>query len=238
MATKVSRRKAGLDSSTGVGAFVTHDLSAAVALAKEKATCEFDETMEFHAKLGLDPKYNDQQIRTTVSLPKGTGKKVSIGVLCDDADVQGALDAGATKAGMEDLLADIAEGKVDFDVLLAVPAAMPKLAKFGKILGPKGLMPSPKAGTVTANVAESVQEFMAGKVEIRTDKQGNIHVPIGKASFNNADLDENLGAVIKAVEKNRPSGSKGKYWVSGTVCSTMGPAVKLDLNAIKAAIAP
>merc|ERR1719238_1333116 len=192
---------------------VLHALSEGVALAKEKATAKFDETMEFHAKLGLDPKYNDQQLRTTVSLPAGTGKKVSIGVLCEGQDAQAALDAGAKKAGMEDLLEDISEGKVDFDVLLAVPAAMPKLAKFGKILGPKGLMPSPKAGTVTSNVVESVQEFMAGKVEIRTDKQGNIHVPIGKASFSAGDLDENLNAVLKAVEKNRPAGAKGKYWV-------------------------
>merc|ERR1712216_404828 len=146
------------------------------------------------------------------------------------------IDAGAVKAGMDDFLEEIGTGAIDVDVLLAVPAAMPKLAKFGKILGPKGLMPSPKAGTVTSNVAESVKEFMAGKVDLRTDKQGNIHVPIGKASFKTGDLDENLIAVITAVEKNRPSGAKGKYWVSGTVCSTMGPAVKLDLNAIKAAI--
>jgi large subunit ribosomal protein L1 len=230
-----SRRKAALDATVDVDE--RHELSAGVALAKEKANAKFDETMEFHARLGLDPKYNDQQLRTTVSLPKGTGKAVSIGVLCEGADAQAALDAGAQKAGMEELLDEIATGKVDFDVLLAVPAAMPKLARFGKILGPKGLMPSPKAGTVTTDVAESVKDFMAGKVEIRTDKQGNIHVPIGKASFSNSDLDENLAAVVKAVEKNRPSGAKGKYWVSGTVCSTMGPAVKLDLNAIKAALA-
>merc|ERR1719194_241117 len=230
-----SRRKTALDESIDVDE--RHELSAGVALAKEKATAKFDETMEFHAKLGLDPKYNDQQLRTTVSLPKGTGKQVSIGVLCEGADAQAALDAGAAKAGMDDLLAEISEGNVDFDVLLAVPAAMPKLAKFGKILGPKGLMPSPKAGTVTSNVAESVGEFMAGKVEIRTDKQGNIHVPIGKASFDEAALQENLTAVIKCIETNRPSGAKGKYWITGALTSTMGPAAKLDVAAIRAAVA-
>merc|ERR1719217_100277 len=232
---KVSRRKAALD--TSVDKEALHELTDGVKLAKEMATAKFDETMEFHARLGLDPKYNDQQLRTTVSLPKGTGKEVSLAVLCDDADAQAALDAGAKKAGMTDLIEDISGGNIDFDVLLAVPAAMPKLAKLGKVLGPKGLMPSPKAGTVTSNVVESVKEFMAGKVEIRTDKQGNIHVPIGKASFETADLDQNLSAVVMAIEKNKPAGAKGKYWVSGTVCSTMGPAVKLDINAIKAAIA-
>merc|ERR1712078_874246 len=216
---------------------VQHELSDGVKLAKKMATAKFDETIEFHARMGLDPKYNDQQLRTTVSLPKGTGKSVKIAVLCEDGDAKEALDAGATKAGMTELIEDISAGNVDFDVLLAVPAAMPKLAKLGKILGPKGLMPSPKAGTVTSNVVESVKDFMAGKVEIRTDKQGNIHVPIGKASFSSSDLDENLLAVVRAVEKNRPSGAKGKYWVSGAVCSTMGPAVKLDPLAIKAAIA-
>jgi large subunit ribosomal protein L1 len=235
MSAAVSRRKAELDSSYDKE--VQHELSDGVKLAKKMATAKFDETMEFHAKLGLDPKFNDQQLRTTVSLPKGTGKEVSIAVLCDDADAQKALDAGATKAGMTDLIEDISGGNVDFDVLLAVPAAMPKLAKLGKILGPKGLMPSPKAGTVTSDVVQSVQDFLAGKVEIRTDKQGNIHVPIGKASFDESSLGENLNAIIRAVEKNRPSGAKGKYWVSGTVCSTMGPPVKLDVAAIKAAIA-
>jgi large subunit ribosomal protein L1 len=170
-----------------------------------------------------------------VSLPKGTGKSVKIAVLCEDGDAKEALDAGAAKAGMTELIEDISAGNVDFDVLLAVPAAMPKLAKLGKVLGPKGLMPSPKAGTVTSNVVESVKDFLAGKVEIRTDKQGNIHVPIGKASFDKSSLDENLLAVVRAVEKNRPSGAKGKYWMSGAVCSTMGPAVKLDVLAIKAA---
>jgi len=147
------------------------------------------------------------------------------------------IDAGAVKAGMDDFLEEIGTGAIDVDVLLAVPAAMPKLARFGKILGPKGLMPSPKAGTVTSEVAESVKEFMAGKVEIRTDKQGNVHVPFGKSSFDKADLSENLMAVLNAVEKNKPSGAKGKYWQAVSLCSTMGPAVKIDLGAIKTATA-
>jgi len=229
-----SRRKRDLDA--GYDKQILHTLSDAVKKSKDMATASFDETMEFHARLGIDPKYNDQQLRTTVSLPKGTGKEVSIAVLCDDADAPAALEAGAAKAGMADLIEEISEGNVDFDVLLAVPAAMPKLAKLGKVLGPKGLMPSPKAGTVTTDVVASVNAFMAGKVEIRTDKQGNIHVPIGKSSFDPSALNENLVAVVNAVEKNRPSGAKGKYWVSGTVASTMGPPVKVDLVDIKASI--
>lgn len=229
-----SRRKRDLDA--GYDKQILHTLSDAVKKSKDMATASFDETMEFHARLGIDPKYNDQQLRTTVSLPKGTGKEVSIAVLCEDADAPAALEAGAAKAGMADLIEEISEGNVDFDVLLAVPAAMPKLAKLGKVLGPKGLMPSPKAGTVTTDVVASVNAFMAGKVEIRTDKQGNIHVPIGKSSFDPSALNENLVAVVNAVEKNRPSGAKGKYWVSGTVASTMGPPVKVDLVDIKASI--
>jgi large subunit ribosomal protein L1 len=208
-----------------------------LALSMEKATAKFDETMEFHAKLGLDPKYNDQQLRTTVSLPKGTGKEVRIGVLCEEGDALAAIDAGAVKAGMDDFLEDIGKGDIDIDVLLAVPAAMPKLARYGKVLGPKGLMPSPKAGTVTSDVVQSVKEFLAGKVEIRTDKSGCVHVPFGKRSFAKDALNENLMAVLMAVEKNRPSGSKGKYWQSVSLSSTMGPAVKIDLDVVKKATA-
>jgi large subunit ribosomal protein L1 len=138
---------------------------------------------------------------------------------------------------MDDFLEDIGKGDIDIDVLLAVPAAMPKLARYGKVLGPKGLMPSPKAGTVTSDVVQSVKEFLAGKVEIRTDKSGCVHVPFGKRSFAKDALNENLMAVLMAVEKNKPSGAKGKYWQSVSLSSTMGPAVKIDLDVVKKATA-
>merc|ERR1719373_1335071 len=181
---------------------------------------KFTETIELHGNLNLDPKYNDQQIRTTVSLPAGTGNTVRVAVLAEGPAADAATAAGADVVGMADLIETISAGQIDFDGLLATPPAMPKLAKLGKVLGPKGLMPSPKAGTVSATPGESVKEFKAGKLEFRCDKQGIVHVPIGKCDFDESALQGNLAAVTQCIEKNRPSGCKGKLWVSATLAST------------------
>merc|ERR1719331_1526471 len=230
-----SRRKGALD--TEVDKEKLYEPSEAVALVKRLATAKFTETIELHGNLNLDPKYNDQQIRTTVSLPAGTGNTVRVAVLAEGPAADAALAAGADLVGMGDLIETISAGQLDFDVLLATPPAMPKLAKLGKVLGPKGLMPSPKAGTVSANPAESVKEFKAGKLEFRTDKQGIVHVPFGKADFDEDKLLDNLLAVSQTIEKNRPTGCKGKLWNTASLSSTMGPGIKLDLNALKAASA-
>merc|ERR1719478_1715488 len=205
----------------------------AVAILKKTATAKFVETAELHGNLNLDPKYNDQQIRTTVSLPAGTGNTVRVAVLAEGPAADAATAAGADLVGMGDLIETISSGQLDFDVLLATPPAMPKLAKLGKVLGPKGLMPSPKAGTVSTDPAASVAEFKAGKIEFRTDKQGIVHVPFGKADFTTDDLEKNLATLYETIEKNRPTGCKGKLWNTAAICSTMGPAVKLDLAALK-----
>lgn len=228
----VSRRKAALDPE--VDSERLYEPAEAIALLKKTATAKFVETAELHGNLNLDPKYNDQQIRTTVSLPAGTGKAVRVAVLAEGPAADAASEAGADIVGMADLIDDISAGKLDFDILLATPPAMPKLAKLGKVLGPKGLMPSPKAGTVTADPGPSVKEFKGGKLEFRCDKQGIVHVPIGKCDFSEDDLQKNLIAVAACIDKNRPSGCKGKLWNSATLCSTMGPAIKVDLNALKA----
>jgi len=205
----------------------------AVALMKKTATAKFIETAELHGNLNLDPKFNDQQIRTTVSLPHGTGKSVRVAVLAEGPAADAAKAAGADIVGWDDLIEEISGGTVDFDVLIATPAAMPKLARLGKVLGPKGLMPSPKAGTVSANPGDAVCEFKAGKLEFRTDKQGIVHIPFGKVDFGVKELEENLVALAEVIEKNRPTGCKGKLWNSAAIASTMGPAIKLELASLK-----
>jgi large subunit ribosomal protein L1 len=206
----------------------------AIALMKKCANAKFVETAELHGNLNLDPKYNDQQIRTTVSLPHGTGKPVRVAVLAEGEGADAAKEAGADIVGMADLIEDISAGKLEFDILLATPPAMPKLAKLGKVLGPKGLMPSPKAGTVTTDPGASVKEFKGGKLEFRTDKQGVVHVPFGKLTFDENSLAENLAALSGTIEKERPSGCKGKLWKTAAISSTMGPGIKIDLAALKA----
>jgi len=232
MATKVSRRKAELDKLVDGDKF--YDPAEAVTLLKKCGSAKFLETAELHGNLNLDPKYNDQQIRTTVSLPHGTGNTVRVAVLAEGAAADAAKEAGADLVGMADLIETISGGTLDFDVLLATPPAMPKLAKLGKVLGPKGLMPSPKAGTVSADPGSAVKEFKAGKLEFRTDKQGIVHIPFGKLDFDEDKLLENLVALSSTIEKNRPTGCKGKLWNSATLASTMGPGIKLDLAALKA----
>jgi large subunit ribosomal protein L1 len=210
-----------------------YTVEEAIELAKKGATTKFVESLELHGNLNLNPKYNDQQIRTTVSLPKGSGKTVRVAVLAEGPLAEAAEAAGADKVGMTELIEEISAGNLDFDILLATPPAMPKLAKLGKMLGPKGLMPSPKAGTVTTDPAEAVAEFKGGKLEFRTDKTGNIHLPVGKIDFSSEDLAENIFALVDAVDKNKPSGAKAKLWKGAVLASSMGPGIKVDLDDLR-----
>lgn len=206
------------------------DLNEAIAILKKTANTKFIETAELHANLNIDPKYADQQLRTTVTLPNGTGKLLKIAVLTNEENFSEATNAGADLVGNETLIEDINKGDLNFDLLITTPNMMPKLAKLGKILGPKGLMPSPKSGTVSSTLATTLAEFKKGKFEYRADKSGILHVGFGKCDFSESQLLENLQALYNSIEQNRPSGVKGKYFKSLTICSTMGPTIRLDLN--------
>ncbi len=228
--TKPSKRIADLSSKIEDRAYEPLD---AIKLVKETATAKFDETIEAHIRLGIDPKYTDQQLRTTVALPQGTGQSVRIAVIARGEKVAEAKSAGAELAGDDDLVESINKGEMNFDLLIASPDMMPKVAKLGRVLGPRGLMPNPKAGTVTTDLVGAIQEFKAGKLEFRADRAGIVHVRFGKASFSADALLENLKTLQETIDRNKPSGAKGRYWKSLFVTSTMGPSVEVDINALQ-----
>ena len=206
------------------------NLDEAIQILKETATTKFVESVELHANLNIDPKYADQQLRTTVTLPHGVGKQLTIAVLTNDENFEEAKNAGADIVGNDELIENITKGNIEFDLLIATPNMMPKLAKLGRVLGPKGLMPSPKSGTVSNTLELTLTEFKKGKFEYKADKTGVVHVSFGKSDFTELQLVENLQALYDSIEKNRPSGVKGKYFKSVFICTTMGPSIRLDLN--------
>ena len=207
-----------------------YTLDAAVPLVKKIKFAKFDETVELHLRLGVDPKHADQMVRGTVVLPNGLGKSKKVLVIASGDKIREAQEAGADIVGGDDMVAKIQnENWTDFDAVIATPDMMRGVGKLGKILGPRGLMPNPKTGTVTVDVANAVKEVKAGKVEFRVDKTGVIHVPFGKVSFDATKLVENATTLLNAVIKAKPSAAKGKYVKSVTVCSTMGPGVPLDV---------
>ena len=205
----------------------------ALGLVKSLAAAKFDESVEIAVRLGVDPRKADQMVRGTVALPSGTGKDVRVAVFAQGPAAQAARDAGADLVGAEDLAAEVEKGIMAFDIAIATPDLMPMVGKLGRVLGPRGLMPNPKTGTVTMDVARAVAEFKGGKVEYRTDRYGNVHVPVGKASFAPEALLANVTAVLDELQRAKPSASKGKYMRKITISSTMGPGVKVDTGRLK-----
>jgi large subunit ribosomal protein L1 len=225
---KISRRHQ--ENQTKTKNIVFSNLDEAIKMLKETATAKFDETVELHANLNIDPKYADQQLRTTVTLPHGVGKSIKIAVLTNENNISEAQTAGADIVGTDDLIEQISQGQIDFDLLIATPDMMPKLAKLGRVLGPKGLMPSPKSGTVSTTITETLADFKKGKFEYKADKTGVVHVSFGKSSFTEPQLIENLTSLYQSIEQNRPSGVKGKYFKKIFICTSMGPSIQLDLE--------
>ena len=206
-----------------------YDLDEAVAILKKSANAKFDETIEAHVRLGVDGRHADQQVRGAVVLPHGTGKTVKVLVFDKGDNIDKALAAGADYAGGDELVPKIQnEGWLDFDVVIATPDMMGVVGRLGRVLGPKGLMPNPKAGTVTMDVVKAIEDVNAGKIEYRLDKANIIHVPVGKASFSEADIADNFSALMGALIKAKPSAAKGQYLKSVTITSTMGPGIKLN----------
>ena len=222
-----------VDSVKAVDLSKLYDPSEALALACQTAKAKFDETVEVHVRLGVDSRHADQQVRGAVVLPNGTGKSVRVAVFAKGAEADAAVAAGAEVVGAEDLVARIqGEGFMDFDVCIAAPNMMGLVGRLGKVLGPRGLMPSPKAGTVTPDVAKAVEEAKAGKIEYRLDKTNIIHCPIGKASFGAEKLGENFATLLEAIIKAKPAAAKGQYIRSCVVTSTMGVGIKINPNKV------
>jgi large subunit ribosomal protein L1 len=219
-----------------VGAEKLGDLSDAVSRLKKAATAKFDETVEVSMRLGVDPRHAEQQVRGTVVLPHGTGKSVRVLVLTKGEKEREAKEAGADFAGSEEWIKKLNEGWMDIDVIVATPDMMGEVGKLGRILGPRGLMPNPRSGTVTMDVARAVREVKAGKIEYRVDKAGNLHAPVGKASFGSEQLVQNVEAFLREVLRMKPAASKGQYLRSVTLSSTMGPPVRLDPVAIQSSL--
>jgi len=207
-----------------------YEINDAIDLLKETATAKFVESAELHVNLNIDPKYADQQLRTTIVLPYGTGKTKQIAVLANEANLSEIESTLPDIICDSNLIADITKGVINFDLLIATPEMMPKLAKLGRVLGPKGLMPSPKAGTVTTNLLETIVEFKKGKFEYKTDKTGIVHINFGKSNFTKLELEENVGTLLQSIQQNRPSGVKGKYFKSIFIYTTMGPSIPLDVT--------
>lgn len=226
MKKKMSKRLQAL--SQKIDCDKTYDMESAINAVKSLASAKFDETVEVALRLGVDPRHADQMIRGAVVLPHGTGKKVRVAVFAKDLKADEARKAGADVVGDEDLAEQIKGGNIDFDMVIATPDMMPLVGKVGRILGPKGIMPNPKTGTVTADVAKAVVNAKSGQVNFRVDKKGNIHSPIGKASFDNNKLLDNLVEFVKTINRLKPSTAKGKYIKSSNLSLTMSPSVKVD----------
>jgi large subunit ribosomal protein L1 len=205
----------------------------AVGLVKTMASAKFDESIDVAIRLGVDPRKADQMVRGTVALPSGTGKDVRVAVFATGVAADEARAAGADIVGSDDLAAEVESGKMDFDLVIATPDMMPLLGRLGRVLGPRGLMPNPKTGTVTTDVGKAVGEFKGGKVEYRTDRYGNVHVPLGKASFEPPALEENFRAVLDELQRAKPASAKGRYLRKITVSSTMGPGVHVDTGRLR-----
>lgn len=205
----------------------------ALVRVKSMASAKFDETVDVAVRLGVDPRKADQMVRGTVALPSGTGKNIRVAVFAAGEAAQAAREAGADVVGADDLAAEIEKGNFNFDLAIATPDMMPLVGRLGRTLGPRGLMPNPKTGTVTQDVARAVSEFKGGKVEYRTDRYGNVHVQLGKASFTPEALEANFRAVLDELQRAKPASAKGKYLRKITVSSTMGPGVKVDTNRLR-----
>jgi len=231
--TKLSKKAKAL--ATSVDREKLHGVDEAIAIIKSNATAKFDETIEVAMNLGVDPRHADQMVRGVVTLPAGTGKSVRVAVFARGDKAEAATAAGADVVGAEDLLETIQGGTIDFERVIATPDMMGIVGRLGKVLGPKGLMPNPKLGTVTPNVAEAVKAAKGGQIEFRVEKAGIIHVGLGKASFSEADLRKNFDTFVDAIIKAKPSGSKGKYVRKIALSSSMGPGVKVDVAAIEGA---
>lgn len=227
---KISQRKNNLNAKIVKSLYSPQE---SISLIKETATATFIESVEAHITLNINPRYSDQQLRSTLILPKGTGKTKKIALLVQETKILPQYSELADIVGSDDLLNLITKDKFDFDILISTPEMMPKLAKLGRVLGPKGLMPSPKAGTVTTDIMTTLNEFKQGKLEYRADRTGIVHLTFGKTNFTETDLLENLISVYQSIEKNKPTGVKGKYFKNFHICNTMGPSIRLDISEFK-----